>query len=631
MIEFDEYKVKLNNLKPALEALGVSLKLDDAQRELDEAEIRLKEGQAEYENGLKSAEKGFAEAEQKLRDAQDELDEARAALDEDLALELYTLDRESNAGYLTFDNDARIVDALSDVFPVFFVLVAALVCITTMTRMVGEERTLIGTMKALGYSSLAAMSKYLIYASLAALLGCMLGYFLGTGLIPYFVWFSYGIIYDYAQPAFYFSPLMVFLCLTVTVPGSLLVTALVCRASLRERPAELMRPKAPKAGRRILLERIGPLWRALPFLSKLSLRNAFRFPLRVTMLMLGIGGCTALLVAGLGARDSVALISTYQYGEIMLYDMEVDLDTDKLASDAQAEALWQGDCERGAMVRREPVTIGYEGGEKSSHMVCAASGALEGLISLHNEDGELPFPGAGEAVITEKIAETTGLRVGDSFRLHTDGGGEAVLRVTGICENYMRHYVFLNSASLPTLRNNAALLRCASGTDAAALGARLRGEEGVNYVTLTAQERQMMEDSMRSMNVLIALVVACSAALAFITLYNLTNINIMERVREIATVKVLGFYPRETAAYVLRENLLLSVLGAAFGLLLGKGLHAVIIRALVVDYMSFDVRVSALSYFLAFAATLLFTVLTNAAMRGRLEKVDMAESLKSVE
>ena len=605
--------------------------LEDGQRELDEARVRLEEGEAEYESGLKSAEEGFAEAEAKLRDAQRELDEARGELDGKLSLELYALDRESNQGYLTFDNDTRIIDALSDVFPIFFVLVAALVCITTMTRMVGEERTLIGTLKALGYSAWGATGKYLLYASLSALLGCVLGYFLGTVLIPYFVWFSYGIIYDYARLEFYFSPLMYALCLAVTVPGALLVTWLVCRRSLRECPAELMRPKAPKAGRRILLERIGPLWRALPFLSKLSLRNAFRFPLRVAMLLLGIGGCTALLVAGLGSRDSIAHISSYQYGEIMLYELEVNLDPDKFASDAEAEALWEGEDATGAMTRQEPVTILYAGGEKSSRMIAADSGALEGLISLHDDGGELPFPGPGEAVVTRKIAESCSLRVGDDFTLRTDEGAEIPLRVTGVCENYLRHYVFLNLASLGGTRCNAALLRCGEGTDAAALGARLRAAEGVSYVTLTQTERALMEDSMRSMDVLIALVVVCSGALAFITLYNLTNINIMERVREIATVKVLGFYPRETAAYVLRENLLLSFLGAALGLLLGKGLHLVIIRALVVDYMSFDVRVAPLSYVLAFVTTLLFTVLTNAAMRGKLEKVDMAESLKSVE
>ena len=605
--------------------------LEDGQRELDEAAIRLEEGRAEYENGKRDAEEGFAEAEKKLRDAEEELREAAKEADEKLKLELYTLDRESNQGYLTFDNDIRIVDALSDVFPIFFVLVAALVCITTMTRMVGEERTQIGTMKALGYSTAVTMSKYLLYAASASLLGCVLGYFLGTLLIPYFVWFAYRIIYDYARLDFYFSPLMWSLCLAVTVPGSLLVTWSVCRRELRERPAELIRPKAPKNGRRILLEYIGPIWRPLPFLTKLSLRNAFRFPARVLMLLLGIGGCTALLVAGLGARDSVAHISDYQYDEIMLYDLEVNLDEESFSPDGEAAALWTESCARTALTRQESVTLSAGGKEKTTQMIAADSGALEGLISLHDSGGELSFPAAGEIVVTRKIAETMSLSAGERVTLTTDGGKSTEFTVTGVCDNYLRHFVFVNLGSLSDAQPNTALLGCADGAEAAALGASLRSLEGVSYVILTQQERELMENSMRSMDVLIALVIACSGALAFITLFNLTNINIMERVREIATVKVLGFYPKETAAYVLRENVLLSFLGAAFGLFLGKGLHAIIIGALVVDYMSFDARVTALSYALAFAVTMLFTLLTNAAMHRRLAAVDMAESLKSVE
>lgn len=605
--------------------------LDEAQRELDEGAVRLEEGRAEYENGKREAEESFADAEKKLNEAEVELADAAEEAEEKLKIELYTLDRESNQGYLTFDNDTRIIDALSDVFPLFFVLVAALVCVTTMTRMVGEERTQIGTMKAMGYSAWATMGKYLLYAASASLLGCVAGYFLGTILIPYLAWFSYGIIYDYARLEFYFSPLLYVLCLLVTVPGSMLVTYLVCRRELQECPAELIRPKAPKTGRRILLERITPLWRPLPFLTKLSLRNAFRFPARVTMLLLGIGGCTALLLAGLGARDSIARISSYQYDEILLYDLEVNLDEDEFSSDVDAAALWDGACEDWALTRQESVTIAFDGREKSTRIIAASPGALSRLISLHDADGELPFPNPGEAVITKKIAETLSLREGDSFSLTTDSGETVELRVTGVCDNYLRHFVVIDLASLPETRANTALLSCGADDDSAALAASLRAENGVNYVSLTKQERELMENSMRSMDVLIAMVVLCSGALAFITLFNLTNINIMERVREIATVKVLGFYPRETAAYVLRENVLLSVLGAAFGLLLGKGLHYIIIRALVVDYMSFDVRITALSYVLAFTVTMLFTVLTNAAMHRRLENVNMAESLKSVE
>ena len=315
----------------------------------------------------------------------------------------------------------------------------------------------------------------------------------------------------------------------------------------------------------------------------------------------------------------------------MLYELTVNLDEDSFSPDGEAAALWTENCAERALTRQESVTLSAPGQEKSTTMIAASPGALEGLISLHDGAEELPFPGPGEAVVTKKIAETMSLREGDDVTLTTEAGETLALRVTGVCENYLRHFVYVDLASLPESSPNAALLRCAEGTESDAFGAALRACEGVSYVSLTRQERELMENSMRSMDLLIALVVLCSGALAFITLYNLTNINIMERVREIATVKVLGFRPRETAAYVLRENVLLSLLGAVLGLGLGRALHYVIIRALVVEYMSFDVRITALSYALAFAATILFTLLTNAAMHRRLAAVDMAESLKSVE
>ena len=604
--------------------------LEEGREKLEQAAVELEEGRAAYENGLREAEDGFREAEEKLRDGEEALLEAEREAEDKLKLELYALNRGSNPGYLTFDNDIHIIDALSDVFPLFFALVAALVCITTMTRMVGEERTIIGTLKALGFSPLAVMSKYLLYAASAALLGCVLGFFLGTLLIPYFVWFAYGILYDYARLRFYFSPLMAALCLLVTVPGALGVTWAVCRQESRACPAELIRPKAPKKGKKILLERIAPLWRRLPFLTKLSLRNAFRFPLRVAMLLLGIGGCTALLVAGLGARDSIAHISGYQYEEILLYDLEVNLDTDERSA-SEISALWADEAEKAALTRQEPVTIRSGETEKSTRLIAARLGELEGLISLHDKGGTIAYPGPGEAVVTRKIAETTGLKTGDRFTLTTEEGESLSLTVTGVCENYIRHYVFTDLGSFARSGENTALLRLGPEKDAAAFGAALRAQKGVSYVTLARQERETMENSMRSMDVLIALIVVCSGALAFITLYNLTNINLMERTREIATVKVLGFTRRETAAYVLKENVLLSLLGAALGLVLGKGLHAVIINALVVEYMSFERRISLVSYALAFVITILFTLLTNAFMHRRLDAVNMAESLKSVE
>ena len=605
--------------------------------QLDYAAAQVGVGRAEYEKGLAEyreekakAERELADAEQELLDAEREYADAVKEADEALELELFTLDRDSNRGYVTFDNDIRIIDALADAFPIFFALVAALVCVTTMTRMVGEERTEIGTLKALGYSAGTIASKYLLYAGSSAFLGCMAGFLLGSALIPWVVWVAYGIIYDYARLDFYLSPLMGGLSLAAAVLGTLLVTWLACRFELREKPAELIRPKAPKAGKRILLERLTPVWKRLSFLAKVSLRNAFRYPLRVLMMLLGIGGCTALLVAGFGARDSVAHISDYQYGEIFLYDLAVSIDPEDFSSDAEAERLWTAEAD-GVMTWQEPVTLTAGAYSKETHVIAAGDTGFGELIRLYDEEGPLPFPGKGEAVVTEKIADVLQLHIGDSIGLRLDDGTERTLPVSGVCRNYLGHYVYLNAASIDSPQNNTALLRAREGTDPDRLGARLRGEEGVRYVTLTRQERESMEQSFDSINMILLLVVLCSAALAFITLYNLTNINIMERTREIATVKVLGFTPGETAEYVLRENFLLSFLGALLGLFLGKGLHSLIIRALVVENMSCEKRIAPLSYAMALVLTLVFTALSNLVMRGKLEKVDMAESLKSVE
>ena len=628
----DEAEAQLNAL-PQQQA-----KLDYNTAVLTNARYAYEQGVAEYEENEAKARQELADAEQELLDAereladgeQDYLDAVRDA-DEALRLELYTLDRQSNAGYVSFDSDTRIIDALANVFPLFFVLVAGLVCVTTMTRMVTEERTQIGTMKALGYSAPSIMSKYLFYSGSAALFGCILGFFLGSALIPYVVWYAYGIIYSYASPRLFFLPRLLAYALVVSLSATLLFTWLACARQLREKPAELIRPKAPKPGRRILLEYLGPLWRALPFLHKVSLRNAFRYPLRLSMMLLGIGGCTALLVAGFGVKDSLADLSSLQYEEISLYDLSVSLDTEAFPDDSAAQALWKEDAAACAMTWQEPVTLSFGGREKSTHAIACAPGALEDVICLLSESGPLSFPAPGEIIVTEKLADLLALHAGDTLRMKLDSGELLSLRVSGICKNYLSHYVVVNDASLPGLRHNTALLCLDEGADPGAIAARLRGEDGVSYVTLSAQEREVFETSMQSLDLMVLLLILCSGALAFITLFNLTNINIMERVREIATVKVLGFFPSETGSYVLRENRLLAALGALLGLLLGKGLHRLVIESIVVDNMSYVIRILPRSYLLAFAVTMLFTLMTNLVMRRKLEHIPMAESLKAVE
>lgn len=612
--------------------------MTEGQKQLDEGRVQLEQAQRQVNQGWTDYQEGKAQAEQELADGKKELEDAEAELaqaiidtDEKLKLEVFTLNRETNSGYVTFENDTSIVTAVAGAFPVFFVLIAALVCVTTMTRMINDERTQIGTLKAMGFSGRVIMRKYLWYSGSAAFAGCVLGFVLGVTVIPWIIWYAYNIIYSYTTLKLYFSVGMCVVCMAVALLSTILVTVLTCRKELSERPAELIRPKAPKAGKRILLERIKPLWKRLSFLSKVTLRNAFRHPSRVLLMMLGVGGCTALLVAGFGVKDSIADVPDYQYGEISRYEMLVNYDPDVLDTDGKAEALWKDRADAWALSYQVNAELENETGSHSVKLVAAQGTALKNVVSLQDDRGELSYPGKGEAVVTEHLADLLEISVGDQVTLETDDGDSLRLKVTGIAKNYLSHYIYVSPETVPGAKNNAAYLCDSSEDSGEGLAAWLRSQDGISYVSLTLREKETVRQSMQSLNMIVALVVVCAAALAFIVLCNLTNINIMERVREVATVKVLGFNPPETASYILRENLLLSILGGAVGLLLGKLLHRFVMELIQVDYMCYDVRVSALSYLLAFGITVLFAMAANFAMSFKLEKINMTESLKSVE
>ena len=612
--------------------------MTEGQKQLDEGRVQLEQAQRQVNQGWEEYEEGKAQAEQELADGKKELEDAEAELaqaiidtDEKLKLEVFTLNRETNSGYVTFENDTSIVTAVAGAFPVFFVLIAALVCVTTMTRMINDERTQIGTLKAMGFSGRVIMRKYLWYSGSAAFVGCVLGFVLGVTVIPWIIWYAYNIIYSYTTLKLYFSVGMCAACMAVALLSTILVTVLTCRKELSERPAELIRPKAPKAGKRILLERIKPLWKRLSFLSKVTLRNAFRHPSRVMLMMLGVGGCTALLVAGFGVKDSIAEVPDYQYGEISRYEMLVNYDPDVLDTDGKAEALWKDRADAWALSYQVNAELENETGSHSVKLVAAEGTALKNVISLQDDSGELSYPGKGEAIVTEHLADILEISVGDQVTLETDDGDSLRLTVTGIAKNYLSHYIYVSPETVPGAKNNAAYLCDASEDSGEGLAAWLRSQDGISYVSLTLREKETVRQSMQSLNMIVVLVVVCAAALAFIVLCNLTNINIMERVREVATVKVLGFNPGETASYILRENLLLSILGGAVGLLLGKLLHRFVMELIQVDYMCYDVRVSALSYLMAFGITVLFAAGANFAMSFKLEKINMTESLKSVE
>ncbi len=604
--------------------------LDANRAYLEASQYDINSGWEDYYEAVEEVEKELADAFKELEDGEQELLDAIAEIDEELQLDLYTLTRDENSGCATFKNDVSIVDAIANVFPVFFALIAALVCSTTMTRMVTEERTQIGTLKAMGYSSGAIMSKYLLYSGSSAFLGCVAGFALGVTVIPYIVWIAYNILYDYAKLEFYYDLTMCLSCLAVAVLGTLLVTWYACRRELSAKPAELIRPKVEGRGKRVFIEYIKPLWKRLSFLNKVTIRNALRYKSRVFMMLLGIGGCTALLVAGFGVRDSVVNVLGDQYEKIFLYDLSVKYEPEDFSAQDDVEKLWSGqaDC---VLTYQAEATLTNTVDEKTARLIAAQPGSLEGMIELFNDEGSIPCPGEGQAVLSTRVSQQLELEAGDSIRVTTDDGLDRELLITAICENYVGNYIYVSPETVDDQPNNTAILSVREGVDAAALGAKLRSEEGISYVSIMAQEQEMMAESMASLDMVVLLLIVCSGALAFITLYNLTNINLLERIREVATVKVLGFYPKETASYILRENVMLSFLGAAVGMLMGKIFHGFVISLLQVEGMCFGDEVAPLSYALGFVMTIVFAWLCNLAMRGKLEKVNMTESLKSVE
>ena len=619
-------------------------KLDDAKADLDrapgelaDARRELDEGWTEYNDGKSKADREFADAEAELTDAEREVADAYAELADLKQATTYVLTRQENTGYVNFDNDTSIVAAISVVFPAFFFLVAALVCMTTMTRMVDEQRTQIGVLKAMGYSNWQIMGKYLFYAGSAALLGSVLGYALGAVGLPWIVWEIYGMIYGFAPLKQVFLPELALLSFSAALLCAMGSTYLACRVELGRQAAELIRPKSPRAGKRVFLEYIGPVWRRLSFLHKVSVRNVLRYRSRLVMMVLGIGGCTALLCTGFGIRDSIAHVADDQFDEITLYDYAVTFQEGQTPSSAEAylEACgWLP--EEGLLVHSGSVDVQAPGGGKSVHLVVSSTDSLDGFLSLHSGETAIPYPGGGEVVVNTGLAEKLGLSVGDTVRLQEKSLGEMEATVSAIADNYVFNYAYVSAGTFQHQLGrmpeyNTLYVRAHPGADPYEEGALLLEDEGVGSVTVNEATRSRVDSMLSRLDYIVAVVVLCAAALAFIVLYNLTNINITERVREIATIKVLGFYQGEVAAYVFREIIILSALGSLAGLGMGKALHAFVMEQIQIDAMFFACRITPLSYLVAFVVTMLFTAVISLGMRPRLRKIDMAESLKSIE
>lgn len=607
--------------------------LTENRQKLTQAREELNQGREEYRSAREEFEKQMAEAEQKIADAETDI----AAIQKPRT---YVLGRDTNVGYALFENDSSIVEGIANVFPVFFFLVAALVCMTTMNRMVEEQRTQIGVLKALGYGNGSIMGKYLFYAGSAALGGCAAGYFLGIFIFPLVIWKAYAMMYRLGNVVFVFDWLAALLCLGASLLCSMGTTWVSCRHTLKASAAGLMRPKAPKAGKRIFLERMGFLWNRLKFLHKVSIRNIVRYKKRLFMMVLGISGCTALLVTGFGVRDSVTSIADQQYEEIQTYQLNITLDDEAGENEALRQEIYRVlDTLGGEYTCTYETSLDLQTSEgpKSVNLIVAENPSEFGAyIDLHTPSGEaIPYPGPGEIVLCDKLAGKYRIKAGDSLRLRSQDGPELSAVMSGVCENYIFNYVYVDrqtyEEALGPLTFKNLYVNLPQEADVHEVSAALMNLEHVASVQVNADMLVRFSSMMSSMNYIVFVVIGCAAALAFIVLYNLNNINITERIREIATIKVLGFYRNETSSYVFRENTVLTAMGCALGLVLGKLLHIYVMHEVDIDMISFDVHVRPVSYLLSVLLTFAFTWIVNRIMSVKLNRINMAESLKSMD
>ena len=629
--ELDEAKTKLDENEKTLEEGEQELK--DGRAALISAQAEVDDGQAEYESARTEAEQRFADAEKELADGKRQLEDAQIEVEKLEHPDTYLLDRETNSGYVSYHNDTSIVDGIAKVFPLFFFAVAALVCMTTMTRMIDEQRTQIGTLKSLGYSDGMIAWKYMSYSGSAAMLGCLAGYALGTWLFPAVIWQGYSMLYDFAPIEYVFDGKLLLISVGASLLCSAGVTWLACRSELNRMPAALMRPKAPKAGKRILLERVPFLWNRFLFLNKVSVRNIVRYKKRLVMMLLGIGGCTTLIVAGLGLRDSISTVVDDQFSGVTCYDIAVSFSTPMDEQRRQEFRQAYPDMTQCIFVETAAYEALSAGGISNVNVVATDDPDITAAIHLHDGQREIDYPSEG-AVIDSRLADTLGLKVGDSLPLHVSDTETIEIPVADICDNYVYHYAFVSAKTYEALFGKECGYSTAyvlTDTDSYALGAKLTEASRVSSVTVSDALRETVDNTMKSLNSVIALVVGCACALALVVLFNLCNISITERVREIATVKVLGFYRHETMLYVFREILVLTMLGAAVGLPFGKLLHAFIMTEIRIDMVSFNIRVAPLSYALAFFITVLLGCLVCLCLIRKIDRINMAESLKSVE
>ncbi|NLY86983.1 MAG: FtsX-like permease family protein [Clostridiales bacterium] len=592
----------------------------------------------------KEAYKEFTKAERKLEDAKDKINEAQDKIDEMETGNSYAFSRKDNTGYSSFDSNSNIVDNIAKIFPVFFFLIAALVCMTTMTRMIDEQRTQIGVLKALGYSNGAILSKYMFYSGSAAFIGAVLGFFIGSKVFPSVIWKAYSMMYGFSDTVDYvINWKLGLISLAVAMICSMGATLAAIVGNFKVAPASLIRPRAPKVGKRILLERMTPIWNRLSFLYKVSMRNIFRDKKRFLMMIIGVSGCTALMIAGFGIKTSISKVADYQFKEISLYDYQVAFNKD-MNADRQKKFMKymddKTDDKTGDVLFLHTSSMDIIAGDKKDEIECYASDGknFDKYINLHRSGKKVAFPGDGEVVIVRKIQREMGINPGDKIKLK-DGYREMTVTVSAVCDNYVFDNIFMSEETYEKGFGKApskktALINAPEDSDEATIRNLATEAQGYEYSAASVVSVDLMDrvaKMMKSLNSVVFVVILCAALLAFIVLYNLTNINITERIREIATIKVLGFNQYEVSQYVFRENMFLIAIAAVVGMPVGKWLLSFVIDNIAVKMIYFEPRLNNMDYVWSVLLTFVFAVVVNLVMQRRLRNISMTESLKSVE
>lgn len=660
--EIENAEAQLAKGKAELQTAKDTLKETKKQTEarFAEAESTLEKYRTEYDEGMKKLQSETRDAERKLGDAQAELDSKKLKADKEFAdagikiedarwelekysdPEWYIFDRNDNPGYSSYTENVERVNAVGKVFPVFFLLVAVLVCVTTMSRLVEEQRGDIGALTTLGYKKRDIMLKYVYYSAGASVIGSVVGIAVGVPVIPTVIKSAYSILYSIPSQSLRLNVPSAVIATVVAVICTSCVSVFTCYELLRHSPATLLRPKAPKPGKRILLERITFLWNKMSFFAKVTARNIFRYKARFLMTVIGVAGCTALIVSGLGLYSSITDVMDRQFGEIFAYDATIMVSSGENDTETLRKALKEdsrvGDF---SLCRQSMVTVASQQTSVDENVYIAVPenvGEYEKIVNIRERTtgNKIEFKDTG-CIITEKLANTLGVKIGDTVKV-TDDSRTAELEITAIAENYLYGYVFVHPDTYRESFSRDAkydlFMIKQSGTEEFTddtVGSEYVERDDVLGVVFISTNMETFRNMIQSLNYVVLVMIVCAAALAFVVLYNLSNINIAERKREISTIKVLGFKNSETSAYIYRENIMLTAAGILCGLLLGIWLKGFIVSTVEVNMVMFSRQLHASTFVLSTLLTAVFSVAVNLVMHLRIKKIDMVESLKSVE